>query len=560
MEIFNKLYISGTLSINDSTRNSVLLNVNTKDYDQTSFRIRNYYYNLTQSYVGNVFTVAGIGITGYSGDNDLATNAKLYQPTAVAFDSYNNMYICDTNNHVIRKIDKNTNIITTIAGIGSPTFSGDGATASLAGLNTPTGIAIDSSDNIYIADSANFKVRKITNTTKIISTIYTDTIMSRTIYGISIDISNNLYIVLYEAASFPNQVLKLDAGTYISSVIAGGGFSTAENVLATSALLLNAYSCCVDKNFNIYIADQGHNKVRKITATSSKINTVAGNGLSSFSGDFKSAILAALKKPIAVAVDSNYDLYISDRDNNRIRKVNQYNNISTVIGTGLTAYSNQTKIPLSISLNTPYGITFDKNNDIYVCDTFNNVIRKLTNQLDRSEFSNNLFSIDGDNTININGNILFKDINFTTQSYATNSNLLSNVNGFVLHDGTKVNSPWFNREEFSATGSAFWMEPGYSKSWNTYSLLGDTIKLNGNVTYSTGSIITYSVFFGNGVAGNTYSDIYTVSLSNNGVAYYPSITKYYFSNRIDIGIVTIGTHSSVSIFGKNLSYYTVLTS
>jgi sugar lactone lactonase YvrE len=277
---------------------------------------------------GIITTVAGNCIAGYSGDGGPATASLLNYPRGIAKDSIGNLYIADASNHRIRKIDKSGNI-STIAGTGTGGFSGDGGLATSAQLNSPFGASVDSSGNIYIADMSNHRVRKI-NSSGIISTV---------------------------------------AGT-------GTAGYSGDGWLATSAKLYNPDNVAFDSVGNIYIADAYNHCVRKINA-SGIISTVAGTGIAGFSGDGGPATSAQFNGVDSVAVDNAGNLYIADTGNNRIRKVNTAGIVSTIAGTGVGRYNGDGIPATSANLYAPFRINFDSAGNLYIADTFNSRVRKV---------------------------------------------------------------------------------------------------------------------------------------------------------------------------------------
>lgn len=281
---------------------------------------------------GIISTVAGTGGTsGFSGDGGLATAARLNQPGAVCLDGSGNMYIADATNHRIRKVDGATGIITTIAGTGTATYTGDGGLATAATINFPYGIALDNAGNIYISESSSSVIRKITVSTGIITTYAGTGTSGSTGDGgaataarlnfprdICIDASNNLYI----ADRVSNKVRKITAATGIITTIAGTGTagSTGDGGAATAARLRSPFGVTLDALGNIYIADATNNKIRKITASTGIISTFAGTGTGGYSGDGGDATLARLNFPTNVFADASY-LYVVDNSNNRVRRI-----------------------------------------------------------------------------------------------------------------------------------------------------------------------------------------------------------------------------------------------
>ena len=235
-------------------------------------------------------TVAGTGITNYYGDGGLATSADLAYPEGVAVDASGDLYIADTYNFVVRKVSAFTGVITTVAGNHTEGFSGDGGLATNAMLSYPDGIAVDTSGNLYIVDTLNYRIRKVAASTGVISTV---------------------------------------AGDGIEGYSGDGQQATTVEIHPTGL--------AVDLSANLYIADSGNDRIRKVTASTGIITTVAGNGTAGYSGDGGQATSAEINDPQNVAVDEVGNLYIADNSNYRIRKVMAFTgNISTVAGIGAT--------------------------------------------------------------------------------------------------------------------------------------------------------------------------------------------------------------------------------
>ncbi len=281
----------------------------------------------------NITTFAGNGIKGYNGDGIPATNAQLSGPYGITFDKSGNLYIAEQDGSRIRKVDALTHQITTIAGTGIPGFSGDGGPATAAQLNGPIKVAIDSIGNVYILDYVFQVVRKINAANGIISTV---------------------------------------AGTFNQQGYSGDGGP------ATSAIFFAPLDLIADKAGNIYIADFLNNRVRKVNAADGIINTIAGNGLSGYSGDGGLATNARLNNPISLALDTAGNLYIADFNNFRIRKVNATDGkISTVAGTGVQGIGGDGGSAAQAQFDQIVGLTIDGYNNIYTIDDFHDVVRKI---------------------------------------------------------------------------------------------------------------------------------------------------------------------------------------
>jgi len=282
-----------------------------------------------------VTTIAGNGTAGFLGDSGPAAQAEINNAVYVATDSSGNLYIADLNNNRIRRVDSK-GIITTVAGNGAGGFSGDGGPATKAALNGPSGVCTDTAGNLFINDLSNYRIRKV-DTSGIITTV---------------------------------------AGNGVKA-------STGDGNPATQASMYLPIRCVVDSLGNLYVADQGGHKIRKIDP-SGIISTVAGTGadvgfVADFSGDGGPATEADLNQPTAVTVDGAGNIYIADQFNQRIRKVDNSGIITTIAGTGMAGFSGDGGPAISANLNYPGGLVVDQNGDLYFCDPGNNRIRKISN-------------------------------------------------------------------------------------------------------------------------------------------------------------------------------------
>jgi trimeric autotransporter adhesin len=279
---------------------------------------------------GTITTVAGNGTPGYSGDEGAAASGELNAPLGVAVDGAGNLYIGDYFNNRVRKVTASTGVITTVAGNGTFGFNGDGGAATNAELSGPEGLAVDGAGNLYIADHSGSRVQKVSAGTGIITTV---------------------------------------AGNGVGGYSGDGG-------PAASAELNGPAGLAVDGAGNLYIAD--NNRVREVSAGTGIITTVAGNGTQGFSGDGGPAISATLNSPIGLAVDGAGNLYITDESNNRIREVAAGTGvITTVAGNGTQGFSGDGGMATSAELNGPAGIAVDAAGDLYIAEDQNNRIREV---------------------------------------------------------------------------------------------------------------------------------------------------------------------------------------
>ncbi len=339
---------------------------------------------------GIISTVAGNGTAGFTGDGAAATSAELHEPRRVTLDSAGNLYIADAANNRIRKVAAKTGVITTVAGNGTQGSSGDGGAATSAELNYPGNVAVDSAGNLYIADTGNHRVRKVAAGTGIITTVAGNGTFGFSgdggagtsaelynPYSAAVDRAGNLYI----ADEGNNRVRKVAAGTGIITTVAGngtGGFS-GDGAAATSAELKYPSGVAMDSTGNLYITDFYNNRVREVAAGTGVITTVAGNGTIGFSGDGGAATSAELNYPDNnVAVDSAGNLYIPDSYNYRVRKVAAGTGvITTVAGNGTVGFTGDGGAATSAEFYEPSGVALDSTGNLYIADLYNNVIRRV---------------------------------------------------------------------------------------------------------------------------------------------------------------------------------------
>jgi uncharacterized protein YjiK len=332
---------------------------------------------------GVITTVAGTGASGYKGDGGPATAAQLNAPRGIAVDAGGNLYIADTFNHRVRKVWARGGTISTamlalggtistVAGTGSAGYSGDGGSAVAAQLASPNGVALDAIGNLYIADTDNDRVREVRAGSGIIVTAQADPLSSPA--GVALDADNTLYI----ADTYNNRVRALRSGSL--AIVAGNGSASysGDGGPATTAQLYNPRGVATDAAGNLYVADSDNNRVREVQAGSGIITTVAGTGTRGYSGDNGPANAAALNHPLSVALDSLGNLYIVDSFNQRVREVHAADGtITTVAGTGISGFSGDGGPANVAQLNYPSGIAVDAGNNVYIADSNNSRVRKV---------------------------------------------------------------------------------------------------------------------------------------------------------------------------------------
>ena len=347
---------------------------------------------IQQGYVIN--TVVGgstgtLNLYGFSGDGGPANAAQLAGPVGLAFDGHGNLYIADQFNNRVREVTTDGNI-NTFAGVGTAGFAGDAGQATSADLNAPLSVAVDSSGNVYISDTVNDVIRKVTTDGKI-NTVAGNYSLGFSFGGdngaptsavfnhpgpIALDSAGNLYIV--DTAN--NRIRKVTWSANVIKTIAGnngaGGYS-GDGGLATLASLNGPSGLALDGAGNVYIADSNNNVIRRIDASTGKISTVVGNGQSGFSGDGGPALNASLHSPRGLAFDSAGNLYIVDYLNFRIRMLSN-GTITTIAGNGQQGFGGDGGLATSAPLSFPSALIVDASGNIYVSDTQNNAIRVLT--------------------------------------------------------------------------------------------------------------------------------------------------------------------------------------
>ena len=278
------------------------------------------------SLAGGLTTIAGTGTQGFSGDNGSAINAELNAPQGIAVDPSGTIYIADTGNHRIRSITSGQ--IATIAGTGTPSFSGDGAAATAATLNIPTALAIDGQGDLLLCDTANHRIRRIS--AGIITTI---------------------------------------AGTGIQ------GFS-GDGLAATAAELDSPAGIAASADGRIFIADSHNHRLRIITTTGI-IQTITGTGTPGYSGDGLAATAAQLSLPRGITLDAAGNILFADSNNQRIRSINTQGIITTIAGNGVQGLAPDDSAAASVSINTPHAVAVSSFNSPVFAESPNHLVREV---------------------------------------------------------------------------------------------------------------------------------------------------------------------------------------
>lgn len=354
---------------------------------------------------GILAVVAGNGTRGYTGDGGPAISAALNGPEGVFVDSSGNIFIADTDNSVIREVSASNGNISTVAGNGIAGYSGDGGPATKAQLYDPYGVFVDGSGDIFIADTDNFAIREVTASSGIIATVAgtpgTNCADPTTAcgdgglatsaqlglpQGLFVDSSGNISIadtadnrircVLAVLGGCGDTLQEYAVGDIITMAGTGTAGYSGDNGPATSAELNAPDGVFVDSSGNIFIADTSNVVIREVTASNGDIATVAGDGTAGYFGDGGAATSAELNYPSDIFVDVSGDIFIADTDNFVIREVTA-GIIQTVIGNNTLAYSGDGGLATNAELNAPGGVAVDSAGDIFIADSASSVIREV---------------------------------------------------------------------------------------------------------------------------------------------------------------------------------------
>lgn len=346
---------------------------------------------------GTVHNFAGIGETCYSGDGGPCGEAGLYLPLDVAFDSHNNLYICDSGSNRIRRVDAETGIITTIIGTGQHGFNGDGAALEV-NLTWPAAIAFDVDDNLYIADTQAHRVRQYDPRTGEVTTIagaWSDEDDARE----QPLVAKNLVVLSGDAIGIDFS----DDHGWLMPVCSDGldlSLYLDDGRPAVEARLYDAVGIAIDQHGDVYVVDKGSNRVRQIDRHTGVISTLAGVCRYGFDGDNKPAVKSMLHAPEALIFDVDNVAYVSDTMNHRVRRIDPVSGmISTVAGNGDSGYEDKNMggcgaarfvskdaagqlkhgdgLPAAQAVvNSPVGLALDHQGMLYICERGENKIRR----------------------------------------------------------------------------------------------------------------------------------------------------------------------------------------
>ena len=324
-------------------------------------------------YFYNVSTLAGSGSPAFA--NGVGVAASFNKPSGIAVDSSGTVYVADYLNNRIRKISLSGDV-STLAGSGSPAFA-DGV-GLLASFKYPSGLVVDSNGTIYVADYYNHRIRTISVSGTVTtlagsgSLAFADGVGSAASFhypsGISVDFNGIVYVADY----YNHRIRKITSSGNVTT-LAGSGAAQFTDGLGSAASFNGPFGVAVDSAGAVYVADINNNRIRKISS-SGNVSTLAGSGGATYADGL--ALAASFNKPSGVAVDSSGSVFVADYLNHRIRKISSSGTVTTLAGSGAAAYADG--VGSAASLNYPIGVTVDSNGTVYVADYYNHRIRKIT--------------------------------------------------------------------------------------------------------------------------------------------------------------------------------------
>jgi trimeric autotransporter adhesin len=440
---------------------------------------------------GIISTFAGNGTGGYGGDGGPATSAELNQPAGLAIDSTGNIYIADTFNNAIRMVDT-SNVIHTVAGNGKQGYSGDGGPATSAEVDHPRGIFVDASGNMFIADTNNRAIREVKSGT--INTIAGNGALGCTGDGgaaTKASIGNPRDVIvgngtLYISNGGCDRIRAVTLSSGIITNYAGTDLGyDGEGNPPSSVRFSTPTGLGLDAAGNLLVVDSGNNRVRKVTSTA--VNTLAGG----YTGDAGPAAHSALNDPQNITFDKHSNMYIVEGNGNRVRKVSAGGKITTFAGTGVTGFTGDGGPATAATLNNPLGVAVDSKSNVYIADNGNNLIRVVKAGTISTFAENTSFSSLASLATDSANNVYAADQNACVIWKITSTGVVSVVAG-------EVKSCGYNSDGGPATSSLLNAPYGVAldSAGNLY--IGDTSNNRIRMVNTTGTISTVA---GTGVCG-----------------------------------------------------------
>ncbi|NDD63272.1 MAG: hypothetical protein EBZ36_04740, partial [Acidobacteria bacterium] len=458
--------------------------------------------DVTASPTTLILTVAGTGENGFGGDGGPAAAAKVSRPMRMAFDQAGTLFFADADNNMVRSVAPD-GTITTIAGNGESGFGGDGGPARKAALSFPLAVAVDRNGNLYICDNVNSRIRKVNIATGIITTIAGNGTNRSTGDGglaldaglnnpqsIDVDAAGNIYIA--ESGSHRIRRITVSDGRIESVVGTGAAGYGGDGGPANQAQLTTPNNIFVTSSGNLLISDSGNNRIRLVTASSGLIQTVVGNGLPTFTGDGGPAISAAINWPTSAIYDQLGNLYVADRGNQRIRRVDAATGfITTIAGRGDVGFGGDGVSATASPLSAPTSLAIDPAGTIYLSDRDNRRVRKIV-----LVTADNVPPVVGITSPTVLRSWRVRSGNLVLSGIATDNNQLATIR-------------WFNDRGGAGTanGAARWsidsirLQQGLNRirvvAWDVG---GNSVTARIDVTLDVESIVGTSA--GDGAAGN----------------------------------------------------------
>jgi streptogramin lyase len=337
----------------------------------------------------SIYAVVGTGKVGYSGDGGAAMKAELHDPFDVSLDRAGNLFFSDTMNHCVRRVDAQTNVITTVAGNGKKGYSGDGGPATEATMNEPYGIALDADGNLFIVDRLNACIRRVDAKSKSIRTIAGtgkpgfsgdggagDKAQLREPNGVALDGRGKLYVA--DVRDQRVRVLDLNSGLITTFCGNGEKKEAGDGGPYQRASLLGPRAVAVGPDGNVYICEREGNAIRRVNLATGIIERVAGTGVADYTGDGGPALKATFRGPKEMKVDPAGNIYAVDTENHAIRRIDRATGIiQTVAGSGLAGGSGGGGPATAAKLNRPHGVCVAPDGGFYIGDTLNHRIRRV---------------------------------------------------------------------------------------------------------------------------------------------------------------------------------------
>ena len=509
---------------------------------------------------GMIATVAGDGQWIYRGDGGLATQSPLFLPMGGAADAAGDLFLSDSNNQRVRRVDAVTGIITTVAGDGTAGFAGDGGLATSAMLDTPADTKLDGAGNLYIADSANHAIRMVNAVTGIITTIagiggqegYSgdggQAAQAHLAYPSGIAFDGNH--VLYISDTGNNAIRRVDLSTGVITTVAGtsaAGYA-GDGGPATSALLNSPWGIALDGAGNLYIADLSNNCVRKVSGGT--ISTVAGTGTRGYGGDAGPAVQAELNVPAGVVVDVAGNLYVADSGNHLVRKVSATTGIiETIAGAIGVITSGDGGTAIGATLDGPYALFLDGPGNLYIADYFDNLMREVyanATGLSYPVMRVNSVSTPKPEVIENDGNSV---LNFSAFTLVSNSALDSTSTTCSTSQSIAVNQTCVLGVEFAPTVIGTLVTGSISLVSNAANSPA-TINLSGQVLLVQPTQISLTASANPAAVGSAVTFTAVVS---NGAAMVPTGTVTFMDGTAQIGMATLTASGAATLSTATLA-------